>query len=198
MSSPAPQQIKFLLYVRNSNCPQSVQCQKLWDSITNERVRGWIKVQDAEKVTQSLRRKGKNKPSWLTGTPTLATAATKPTVWKGDHAVEQMEMIVQHANQQYQVQSNNEGKVGGPPRVGPDMINGGIVDGTHTMSQSTDGEYGRGAAVVNDDLYFSKIGQPIEQSGKRTVGSSDIAEFHRRAAASAPPRLQQSMSGGRM
>lgn len=186
--------IKFLLYIRTSGCPKSKKCHKLWESIADERVRLCIKIQDAEKVTQVLRKKGKSNPSWLTGTPTLATADAKPTVWKGVNALEQMENIVVHANRQYQGEASYSGKVSGPAHVGTSNDQG-IVDGAGTMSQTTDSEYGRGAAVVNDDLYFSKRVPPSGGGGGGggKISSSDIADFYRRAEESAPRRLKESM-----
>lgn len=190
--------IRFIIYYRQGSdkCNEILD---LYDTIENPHLIQSIKLQDVDKLKQSLKAKGQPLPSFLTGVPLITTNVqdAKRRVWLGPMATQMMQVMVAKSNENMQKRYENmpssisawasEGHSG--------KRNESILKG-HMVARTTANELGGTAAsIVNDDLYYSeRVGNKMHGSGGRRdakVSESDIAAFYAEREKTAPRRLRE-------
>lgn len=197
--SPINSKTRFILYVRDGShiCDEILD---LYESLSNPHTRASIRIQDVDKLKQTLSRKGKEMPAFITGIPLLTTNIKdkKRRIWLGPKATEMMAHLVERANenheQHYSALPSAGSNVGWGHMEGNKNRNNDIVDG-HRVARSTSSELGGTAAsLVDDDLYYSeRVGNKEHGSGSNTgkITESDLSNFYALRDRTEPLRLRQ-------
>lgn len=193
---PTAKRAKYVVYLSQNAGSQKFRA--LRDRLGDVQQR-LIRELDYHKVKKQY---GNSAPEWLNGAPCMCTCEEDPTVWQGTFALEIMSRWVQQVEDQTSRRTRRT--VGGEhveELHGSDI--GRLSEQTNpaekgmtTVMQTTDCVYGRGASVVCDSLYESKLDRSMFDKGGK-ISDSDIAAYARLREASVPVAERRREADGR-